>query len=143
MEPPFGPRPNLELLEKNCFLRRFHRKATRSIVTPDKKNLGGLGTPDKSYPGGSSPRRKTPGASLPGGSWTRTRVGASYSLLLFVPTIPSRLLPEEPPETPEPILQPLLATNRTESGFLPGFHRTVMVLFCLSLYWYHPLIGNR
>ena len=26
---PIGPTPNLELLEKNCFLRRFHRKVAQ------------------------------------------------------------------------------------------------------------------
>ena len=27
----FGPTPNLELLDKNCFLRRFHRKVAHNM----------------------------------------------------------------------------------------------------------------
>ena len=40
----------IELLEKNCFLRRFHRKVTRRIVTPEKTNIGELGNPEDCYP---------------------------------------------------------------------------------------------
>ena len=72
-----GTKPNLELLEKNCFLRRFHRKVTPDKSDPWQKKPRTIVTPDKSYPGQSSPRRKHPWQSLPGGLLPLTGVGAS------------------------------------------------------------------
>ena len=42
-----GPKPNLELLEKNCFLRRFHRKVAQYYTAPTGSGTQTPGTPSR------------------------------------------------------------------------------------------------
>ena len=70
---PEGPKPNLELLEKNCFLRRFHRKVAQpgQFVVPGQLSYPGscrvLLVPGQlSYPGSCRLGSCRPGSCRPG-----------------------------------------------------------------------------